>query len=247
MKRFNQIFYIFSIVIICNGCNYLDNYEKGNGYIITQKFNIDSFHRVSIGGNFEVLLVKSKTPLVEIETDENLMRYIHVESNKGTLRISQSKNLFSRNKLKAIVHYSELERIMVSGAALVENRGILKSEEIELKLEGAGVVKLNVECNTMDVDLSGAGKVGLSGKTQNQRLKLSGAGGLDAYGLESEVCDIKVSGIGSAEVFVTHELTARLEGLGGIKYIGDPKIINSEISGIGVIEKGTWDLNEIEN
>ncbi len=244
MKRFNQIASIFSIIIVCGSCDYLENFERGNGNVVSQRFNIDSFKRAHIGGNFEILFTKSDKPFVEIEADENLMRYIHVKSNKGNLRISQSKNIFSSSKLKATIHYTELEYIKVTGAALVENKGTLESESVELKLEGAGIVKINVECKFLEADLSGAGKVELSGKTVSQSLKLSGAGGLDAYGLESEVCEINVSGIGSAEVFVTHKLTAKLEGLGSIKYIGDPKVINREISGIGVVEKGTWKYEE---
>ena len=245
MNRFNHFLYIIFIIILTGSCDFLENYERGNGYLVTERYDIAPFSKTSIGGNFEVLIVKSKEPFVEIEADENLMNYIHVKSNKGTLRISQTRNLISRNKLRATIYYSELEKIKVTGAAMVENKGVLESDDVELDLEGAGVVKLNVKCNKLDADLSGAGKVELSGKAQSQRLTLSGAGGLEAYGLESKFSNIKVSGIGSAKVFVTNELTAKLEGLGGIKYIGDPEVIDSEINGIGVIEKGTWKLEEI--
>jgi len=247
MRRTIQLAGIFCVILVASSCNHLDDYEKGNGNILTDRHDIDVFNRVDIGGNFEVLLIESDNPSVVVEADENLMAYIIVESDGSKLEIYQTKNIFSSNKLKLKIYYTHLNFINITGAALVENRGKLKSRSLELKLEGAGVVNINVLCETLVADLSGAGKVELSGKTDRQKLSLSGAGGLEAYSLESKECTIEVSGIGSAKVFVTEELTAKLEGLGGIKYIGDPRVINKEVSGIGIIEKGTWKLEETIN
>jgi len=67
---------------------------------------------------------------------------------------------------------------------------------------------------------------------------LSGAGSFDAYALQSDKCEISLSGVDNARVNVREELDATITGLGNIEYIGDPEHITRTITGLGNIRRG---------
>jgi len=217
-------------------CEFLEEFEKGNGEIVTERRSVDDFDELRIGGNFEVILEESNNMYVQINTDENLLKFIDTEVEGDILKITQQKKLISKKKIRLIIHYTELEKIRTMGAALIKNEDYLRSEDLEIGMEGAGVIDLQINSVKLKVELSGAGVISLAGEVQEQELNLMGAGQIEAFDLESKVCDIFVGGLGSAEIYVTERLDATIEGVGSIKYDGMPEDLNTEIKGLGRIK-----------
>jgi hypothetical protein len=131
----------------------------------------------------------------------------------------------------------EVREIRVMGAAYLSNEGYLESQELRIRMDGAGIIDLELNCKSLQVVLSGAGMVKLAGDVIEQNLNLTGAGKLEAFDLDSRECKISVGGLGGAEISVTEKLEARIEGIGGIEYAGDPDEIITEINGLGKIEQ----------
>jgi hypothetical protein len=235
---------IFSKLVICmllasfTGCNFLGTYERGNGDVITTNRSLPSFSKISIEGNFEVILEKSKDEGISITSDKNLEPLIKTTVRGDELVISTDKKLISARKTSLIVHYNKLSEIGISGATLLKNEEELESGDLHLDLSGAGVIDLQIKTNELEAHLSGAGLVKLKGYASSSSIDMSGAGGLDAYGLETEDCQIDVSGIGGAKINVKNSLSANITGVGGIQYIGNPSKIDKNISGIGSIKAG---------
>jgi hypothetical protein len=67
-------------------------------------------------------------------------------------------------------------------------------------------------------------------------ISLNGVGKLEAFDLESETCTVTVSGMGGVEVNVKENLNARVNGVGSIRYQGNPSKVDDRISGLGTIE-----------
>jgi len=103
-------------------------------------------------------------------------------------------------------------------------------------MDGAGMIDLRIKTEFLKVMLSGAGIVKIAGETNKQELKLAGAGSLKAFDLESKSCKVVVSGLGGAEIYVTEDLDASIEGVGGIEYEGKPLNVRTEINGLGKIK-----------
>jgi hypothetical protein len=218
-------------------CEYLEEFEKGNGEIVTEHRSVSDFERLKIGGNFDVLLENGTNPAVRINTDENLLSLIDTEVHNGLLEITQQKKLISKKKIELIITYENLNEVRVMGAALIKNEGYLEAENLEIRMDGAGIIDLKIKSDKLRVALSGAGMVKLAGEVSEQELNLTGAGKLEAFNLESRECMISVGGLGGAEIFVTEKLNARIEGIGGIEYAGDPEDVVSEINGFGKIKR----------
>jgi hypothetical protein len=237
MKPHINIIFITAFSLVIFSCQYLEEFEKGNGEIVTERRTVSDFNELKIGGNFEVLLKKGDQSYVQIITDENLLVFIDTEVHGDVLEITQQKKLISKKKIKLIVDYVNLDKLRAMGAALIKNEGYLDSRDLTIRMDGAGIIDLKIHCNYLDVVLSGAGIVKLAGEVQTQDLNLTGAGKLEAFDLESMVCSISVGGLGGAEIFVTEKLDAKIEGIGGIKYTGNPVEIITEVNGLGKIRE----------
>ncbi|MBR9998987.1 MAG: DUF2807 domain-containing protein [Cyclobacteriaceae bacterium] len=224
-----------SISAVLVSCNFLEDFEKGNGSTQDRYEEVPDFSRVRIGGNFDVTLVPSEKNGVRIITDENLHEFIEVDVRNGQMAIIQQKKLISRNKIKAIIEYDHLEELRVTGAAMIQNEGYIEEKELDLRMDGAGMIDIRVRTGFLKADLSGAGIIKIAGESEKLDLNLSGAGSVKAFDLESRSCKVVVSGLGGAEVNVTENLEASIEGVGGIRYEGNPPHVNTVINGLGKI------------
>ena len=68
-------------------------------------------------------------------------------------------------------------------------------------------------------------------------MKVDGVGGFDGYDLVTSNMEVTVSGVGGAQVNATNKLTATLNGVGSIRYKGDPVEKEFDTNGVGAIKK----------
>ena len=145
---------------------------------------------------------------------------------EGEIKISVPKQTnFSAEKFEVTV-YANLEKIEISGGIEFEmNAEKCRSIDLDIK-GGAEVYIYNIDTEKTDIDIAGAASMNLSGKTGLFELELAGAGTIDAKSLVSEKAEVKISGAGTAELSVTEELLADVDGVGNLTYYGDPVLKN---------------------
>lgn len=105
-----------------------------------------------------------------------------------------------------------------------------------LALNGAGrasVTGLAGGATTMVV--SGAGDIEASGQLQTLTARLNGAGRADLSRLSAETAAVQVNGAGQMDVMATRRLEAQLNGVGSIRYAGNPPELVTTINGVGSI------------
>ncbi len=242
-----RLFSILIIILILASCNLDFNIKKGNGNITTTSRKISDFSSLEIGGNYKLSLEEGNTPSLTIKTDENLLDYINVESYGDKLYINNVHTLKSTDGINIHIIYQHLNTISCTGTSSIKNAGSLKSDQLKIDMSGAGAVEMDLEVAELEVDLSGAGVVKLSGYAKNEQFDISGAGGLRAYKLKSNNCEISLSGIGGAEIYVTQKLDATISGIGGISYRGQPSVIERHVTGLGKIKQSNEYFEEEEN
>ena len=94
-----------------------------------------------------------------------------------------------------------------------------------------------MEVEELYLESSGACVISLEGVAKEQVVKTSGATTYRAYDLESVNADIRVSGAGSANVYVTGKLDVRASGASSIRYRGGASV-NADTSGASSVRKG---------
>lgn len=244
MHKYNIFLIVLAGFLLFFGCG---NFKviRGNGEMVKERYNVSDFENIEIGGFYQVTLEKGNVENVVIECDDNLLDYITVRVRGNRLVISNEEQLRSRDGIKVHITYAYIESISSSGASTIVTNDRLTTDELEVDLSGAGVLDLNIKAQALNVDISGAGMVKLAGNAKDVRLRLSGAGNLKAFNLRSEVCSVDLSGIGAAQVYVTERLRANVSGIGGIKYRGNPRDVDKNISGLGKVSKDENDDDSV--
>lgn len=193
-------------------------------------------------GNLEIAL--SDHPELRIEANDEFLKHVITEVNGNTLTIRLDNSCFSGMDIpfghaENVYYYLSLHHLNTvthAGAGKITISSI-QAEALTLRHEGAGEFTgtgLNVV--NLEVELKGVGKMALDGKATHQNASLNGTGSYQADRLESESTKIVLSGLGSAELWVTGELDAKLSGAGSIHYRGNPQV-TQQISGLGGISR----------
>lgn len=147
---------------------------------------------------------------------------------------------FSAEKFEITV-YANVEEIEISGGIEFEMNAE-KCRNIDLDIKGgADVYIYNIDTADTDISIAGAASMDLSGKTALFELELAGAGTIDAKSLVAEKAEVEISGAGTAEVSVTEELFADIDGVGTLTYYGDPVLKNIS-GGLTDIEQASKEI-----
>lgn len=240
MVRLNSFMLVILMFTFLSACDTLVR-EVGNGNMTTKEIEIDDFKEIIVSGNFEIMLNSGDKAGVSLTADENLHDFIEISTNGDRLIVETLANLDSDEGLSLYITYTELTAIEIGGAATLESEQAISGEYLNISMSGAGALDLELNLNALKLSVSGAGSVDLSGRADEQNISMSGAGGLDAYQLESKVCKIQISGVGSANINVSERLDATVSGVGGISYRGNPDEVKSDVSGLGSISKSDRD------
>ena len=89
---------------------------------------------IEINDNFEVFLVKSDKPSLEIEADDNLHEIINYEVAGGTLRVSSLREAIGAKKFVFTYQlYFELKLITAKNESSVHTLADLELENITIK------------------------------------------------------------------------------------------------------------------
>ena len=110
----------------------------------------------------------------------------------------------------------------------IECKKNLKADDLTLKMIGASIVEVtNLSADTLRTEMPGAGKIVIDGKVGDQSVTLAGAGNFSGHKLKSKTAKVTLSGVGSAQLWVTGELDVTIAGVGSVEYYGNPLIKQS--------------------
>lgn len=212
----------------------------GDGNIHSDDRSVSTFKTLDLRVNADVYITTGDHAGIKLDGDDNLLKLITVEQSGDivTIRSREGFNLVPSNDLKIYVTTPELDRIEASGASNIETQNKLVSADgLDMKISGAGNIKMEVDAPHVNVRLSGAGNVSIKGQTKDVRLDLSGAGDAHCYDLLAENTEVTISGFGNAEVYASVKLIATVSGAGDVKYKGNATDVEQHVSGAGGVSK----------
>ena len=211
----------------------------GSGNIITETRNLKDINGVKSSGSIEVEVVNDDKQTVKVEADDNVMEHVITRVKNGLLHVDMDSDKSYRNiKAKVYISAPTLRRVYVSGSGtLTSQKTLTDDKEIEFKVTGSGEVDAMVDAPTISAQVTGSGVLRLSGRTKDLKGKVTGSGDLKSDDLLSENTNVTVSGSGTASVYSSVELTAKVTGSGDVFYSGNPKTQNIKKTGSGGITK----------
>jgi hypothetical protein len=239
LRRFTLLLLVFPFIL--TSCHhFLGKRIKGDGNIKTEDHSVSGFKNIDCDASADVYITQGEPAGVKVEGDDNLLPYIeiHQEGDRLIIRERSHVNLDPTDGIKIYVTSPEFASINASGAGDIVGQTKLTNEnELNLRLSGAGDIRMEVNAPTVVCTLSGAGSAYLKGQAKNVDIELSGVGSTHCYDLQAENTKVDVSGVGSAEVFASVKLDATVNGVGSINYKGNATDVSQHANGVGSIHK----------
>ena len=233
--NFKYLLIMLSLAIAslaCTQTGFLEDTIVGSQNIITKGWEVDDFDRVTLEGFSELRIVQGESESLKVSTDDNIMPYIEAEVQGSTLVLGFTRDGRNRtfNPSDSIVFnlvVTELSRIDITGAGEIHAKD-LNVEMLRLELTGAGQIDIqNLMADELVIRQAGAGSTIISGEVIGQEISITGAGNYHAPDLKSETALIEITGIGSANVWVTETLDVEIASIGNVLYYGNPRVISS--------------------
>lgn len=203
----------------------------------TETRELGEFDRISMRGIGKLFITQGKKQEVTLEGDDIAISRITTNVTDGKLvidigrdwveKLSAGFDFLSSHDIRITIVVKDLKELEVAGAADIEVTGIM-AEELGLKLIGASNVKVEgLKAERLETEIPGAGKIRVDGEVKDQSVVLAGAGNFSGHQLKSKTAKVVLSGVGSAQLWVTEELDVTIAGVGSVEYFGSPRIKQS--------------------
>lgn len=236
MKYFYRFIFIITPTILfsLSSCDF--HCVDAEGPIITDNRVVESFDGIDISIPANVKIVIGDEPGITITAPESYVNAITTSITRNKLIILGDVCRADNSDIVIEITAPVIEVVKVSGSANVYSDVPIKSENLELKVNGSGSISLSIFTNDVNGDINGSGNIILNGTCQNIDVEINGSGNFKSFGLKSFKARVKISGSGKASVVAHNKLHATVNGSGEISYSGDPEI-SINISGSGEVTK----------
>lgn len=210
---------------------------RGNGDMVSENRNTESYNKVSLVGSLDVQLVSGTEGTIKVDAESNLQEYIITEVKNGVLKISVEDgiNLSPKEEILITVPIESVDGLSVTGSGDIWTRDIIKSNSMEVQITGSGDMKLELEVKDLEGKITGSGDVQLKGRSQNFQCTVTGSGDFNAFDLEADHVEARVSGSGDIMVYASKSLKANVSGSGDIVYEGNPTKQDFNTNGSGSV------------
>ena len=211
---------------------------RGEGEVVKQTLNVESFDGVSLGFHGDIYITQGSTQKVEVEAQQNVIDNIKLEVRNGTWRVNFKDNVKNAKPVNVYITMPHLTEASVSGSGnLISTGKFTGVEHLSTAVSGSGNVRVEVNAKSVDGAISGSGKIELKGSASSMDLAISGSGSIYAVDFEVEMVEIAISGSGNAKVFATESIVAAISGSGNVRYKGDAAKVKARVSGSGKVRE----------
>lgn len=218
-----------------SSCNYM-NCLKGSGHMLSENRKVKDFTRISIDGDFKIILKQDSSLNLTINADDNLLKNIETEVDASKLHIYARKHMCGNGDLTITIGVRNLEELKAQGAIEVTADGKLNVKDIKFNLSGASKITLDLNAANVTTSGSGATEMNLKGQATSHKVDFSGVGKLYALDFVVGSYEIHSSGASENNINVLQSLRVSSSGAATVKYKGNPSITQDK-SGALSIEK----------
>jgi hypothetical protein len=238
MKRFHlQIFALLAGIILSGFSSCMLNCVHGSGNVKTENRKVGDFSRISISGEYKVVLKQDSSLVVTITADDNLLKYIKTTVSGDKLRIYNKRNFCSSGQLTVNIGVRNLEELGTSGIVQVASDGKMNTKDMRFRLSGTSKIDMDLNAANLVTSGSGSSELDLRGQATSHDIDLSGDGKVHAFDFVVGSCEIQSSGVGYSEVDVLNSLDVHSSGASEVKYRGNPSHVANDNSGASSVVK----------
>lgn len=217
----------------CNGnLNLIDGID-GSGNVVTEKRNIETpFTKIQASTGIEVILEQGSPSEVEVEVDDNLMKYIVTRVENGTLIVKIDGNINTMESAIVRVKTKTIEGLESSSGASIKTINKLSGTSLALKTSSGSTIQADLEYEKVSCESTSGSEIKVSGKALTLDTKSSSGSEIDAKDLAANEITAQSTSGSNTTVNPIVLLNAKASSGSSIDYIKEPKkVIKEETSG----------------
>jgi len=202
---------------------------------------VGTFSEISVSGGIDLYLSPDdhETVVVSAKAEEYRDRIVtRVTGNKLEIYFNdKGKMRWPDMRLKVYVSFRQLKKLTASGSSDVFVNGIIRADELDIRISGASDFSGAIDVSTLNLSQSGSSDSKISGRAAFLNVDVSGASDVKAFDLRTDVCNAKASGASDINITVNKEISAEASGSSDISYRGDGVTKNVRTSGSSSVKK----------
>jgi len=217
----------------CNGnLNLIDGID-GSGNVVTEKRNIETpFTKIQASTGVEVILEQGSPSEVEVEVDDNLMKYIVTRVENGTLIVKIDGNINTMENAIVRVKTKTIEGLESSSGASIKTINKLSGTSVALKTSSGSTIQADLEYEKVSCESTSGSEIKVSGKALTLDTKSSSGSEINAKELASNEITAQSTSGSSTTVNPIVLLNAKASSGSSIDYVKEPKkVVKEETSG----------------
>lgn len=249
----SKTFLVTLTVLLIASCIRYESDEtiQGSGKIISQDRNItDPFQKIEVGNSIDLEIEQADKIEVIVIADKVFQKDIITKVKRGKLIISDRetktsfsffgfKRNFSKNNSvkRVIVKLPEIEFLEATSAATIKNKGVIKSEDLELKTSSAARMDLQIESDKIKITANSGSSVNAEGLALSLRINAASGSSVLTQKLIANEIEANSSSGSSISVNPVLTLNAKASSGSNIDYSNNPKTIQKKATSGASITK----------
>ena len=205
-------------------------------YWPTKTYEVGEFSQINLEGGFKVYLIQGDECEVTVKTtNADVFDNIKIKKNQNEVFIQMDASIFKYRRVSLYITFKTLEKLKIEGGVNLKTNGYLDLNNFAVHIEGGANLDLDMKAENVEVYGEGGFIFELKGVAERLNVTIKGAGHVSANELKTKDVSFIVAGFGTGSVYATKTLYAKIEGVGKLRYKGDPKI-NQYIDGLGSVK-----------
>src|SRR5690606_24265125 len=217
----NLIFILTSAMFILS-CN--SSLDGEGAATAQQEFAVDVFNSAEINCNCDVTFIPSEIPKVIVESHQNLIDNLEIQSKGKDLVIKEKQSVGEYNLYNVNVYFNpELEEIELNKQSKMKIAGTLKINEFYLDLnEQSSVNESFIEIKDLEIDASNQAQIKMNGTVIQLDINTSDESRADLKDLQAVEIDFSAKDNSSLSVYAMKDLSGTASNNAEVDYRGDP-------------------------
>lgn len=215
--------------------------SSGPDSTTSKTYDISDFSRLKLEVVGKVIYEQSDSSYLNVTGSTTLIEGLKVIDDKGELTIElKNKRKFSKGKKKLTVHVGSpgLHSVEFKSVGSFFLKNNFQGDKLSIFNDGVGEITVE-DCNVGEFNLvsKSVGSIEISGTSTETYIDSEGVGDIDCSKFKSKNVKVISKGVGSLSVYAQESIDVSLKGIGNVDFYGNPASVESEISGLGKVNR----------
>ncbi|MBU2901135.1 head GIN domain-containing protein [Maribacter dokdonensis] len=190
--------------------------------------SLENFTELQVYDRISVTLVKGEENKIEIPLEHK--KDLSITENDARLRLKMcSGESVLNSTLSLKLYYTEaLSIIDANKNSRIISTGLVIGTDLAIEAQDASTITLNIAYNNVSAKSTSGSEIKLSGTSTNQEVMINTGGKLFNKGLKTKNSTVIVLSGGSAEVYASEAVIAKVKAGGSITVYGNPKSVDKD-------------------